>query len=245
MILYEKSSVRIAEVHFDATGAPQDADVVRYQWQFRPVPGTHSFVSHTVCLDLTQEPETLLKRMRKQTRYEIRRAEKENLSIDIDDRPSSEKLRQYYTYFDAFATKKGIPVANRARLESMRLSGQLVLSRALDETGQTLVWQSALRTPTRLRSLTAASIRHTGDGNLVGRANRYLHWREINRFRELGIETYDLGGWYVGDADEEKLSINLFKEGFAGEVRELHNTYDGRTWKGRMAVRLHQWRKGE
>ena len=245
MILYDKSSVRIAELHFDANEAPPDADVVRYQWQCEPVPGTHTVTNHTISLDLTQDPETLLKRMRKQTRYEIRRAEKESIAVDLDDQPTPDKLVQYYNFYDLFAERKGIPRANRARLESMRRTGQLILSRAFDADGQTLVWQCGLRTPTRVRSLTAASIRHTGDSNLVGRANRYLRWAEINHFRKLGIEVYDLGGWYAGDTDQEKISINLFKEGFGGEISKLYNTYDGRTWKGRMAVRLHRWRKGE
>lgn len=245
MIVYEKYSLRIAEVHFEAGKAPPDADVVRYQWQQRPVPGTYSFPSYTVCLDLGLEPDELLGNMHKQTRYKIRRAEKDELSTEIDLQPGPDKLEQFCAFHNRFAEHKGIPQANQARLESMRAAGQLVLSRALDARAQTLVWLSGLRTCGGLRRITGASVRHTAeDSNLVGRANRYLHWKEILKCRELGVRIYDLGGWYAGDTDQAKLSINVFKNGFGGEVRKLHNTYDGRTWKGVMAVRLHQWRWG-
>lgn len=246
MIEYRRSSVRIAEVHFDPTGVPDGADVIRYQWQFRPVPGNYCLRSHTVYLDLRRDPEDLLARMKKRTRYEIRRAEQEDLAVEIDTAPTLETLRQFCSYFDRFARHKGLSRANRARLESMRRAGQLVLSAVLDSSGQRLVWQSGLRTAVRVRAITAASVRHTApDPGLVGRANRFLYWREIHCFRELGIQLYDLGGWYVGTSDQEKLRINSFKSGFGGAVRTLYNTYEAKTWKGKVAVHLHRLRGGE
>ena len=55
------------------------------------------------------------------------------------------------------------------------------------------------------------------------RANRYLHWMDMLRLRELGFASYDLGGWYSGQEDVEKLNINRFKEGFGGRVVPQYN----------------------
>ncbi len=58
------------------------------------------------------------------------------------------------------------------------------------------------------------------------------------RFREMGFTTYDLGGWYSGQDDLEKLNINRFKEGFGGRVAPQYNTDHGVTLKGILAIRL-------
>ena len=36
-------------------------------------------------------------------------------------------------------------------------------------------------------------------------------------FKNMGLAYYDLGGWYGGNTDKEKLAINEFKEAFGGE----------------------------
>jgi hypothetical protein len=74
--------------------------------------------------------------------------------------------------------------------------------------------------------------------NLTSRANRYLHWLDMFRFGESGIDTYDFGGWYSGQEDQEKLRINQFKEGFGGTVASQYNGDRGITLKGILALRL-------
>jgi len=59
--------------------------------------------------------------------------------------------------------------------------------------------------------------------NLIGRANRNLHWHDLLRYKEAGVPLFDFGGWYDGRDDEEQLRINAFKEEFGGRVvREFH-----------------------
>ena len=48
----------------------------------------------------------------------------------------------------------------------------------------------------------------------------------------------DLGGWYSGQEDAEKLNVNKFKEGFGGRVAAQYNTDRGVTLKGVLAVQL-------
>lgn len=79
----------------------------------------------------------------------------------------------------------------------------------------------------RARLLHSAShFRNSNDSgyrNMVGRANRWLHWKALLRFKASGHTCYDWGGWYDGTDDDARLNINRFKEGFGGEKQLTYN----------------------
>ncbi len=71
--------------------------------------------------------------------------------------------------------------------------------------------------------------------NVVGRANRLLHLRDIYYFKEKGIKTYDWGG--ISDREEIK-NITAFKKEFGGEEKVLYNYKVANTFKGKMFLLL-------
>ena len=77
--------------------------------------------------------------------------------------------------------------------------------------------------------------------SMIGRANRWLHWRDIAAFKEQGYAIYDLGGWYAGSGDYEKLSINKFKEGFGGVIQINYNAVEPISLKGKVYLELRRW----
>ena len=250
MIQYSKSSVRIAEIHFDELPRPGlEADVIRYQWRFEKAPGTFSIPLQTRFVDLTEDPGKLLAGMNSATRNEVRRGYRDPIVVEFDANPTIATAEEFYTFYDQFARAKKLPSANWMRLGSMQASGSLLLSRVKDTEGHVLVWHCYMRDRSRARLLHSASIYRLNHAKererLLSRANRHLHWRDMLALRELGVATYDFGGWYAGETDTAKLNVNIFKEGFGGRVVDLHNTYHGVTMKGRLAVQLHRWRGGE
>jgi hypothetical protein len=76
----------------------------------------------------------------------------------------------------------------------------------------------------RARFLYSSSGRFEGSNSaLVGRANRWCHWKDMLHLREHGIRTYDLGGIAVGAEAAAVSGINDFKIRFGGTtVREDH-----------------------
>lgn len=58
---------------------------------------------------------------------------------------------------------------------------------------------------------------------LVGRANRFLHYKDMLYFRNKGFSTYDFGGISIDDNDEEQKKIGAFKRGFGGLIVEESN----------------------
>src|SRR6266481_6492550 len=55
---------------------------------------------------------------------------------------------------------------------------------------------------------------------LAGILNVYLHWYEIEKYREEGFQTYDLGG--IGALDDN-VGVNRFKLQFGGTIVREHN----------------------
>ena len=55
---------------------------------------------------------------------------------------------------------------------------------------------------------------------LAGILNVYLHWYEIEKYREEGFQTYDFGG--IGGLDDN-VGVNRFKLQFGGKIVREHN----------------------
>jgi hypothetical protein len=144
-------------------------------------------------------------------------------------------MNAFEQMYNQFAAMKGLPRLNRARMDSMAAAGVLDLSAAKDPQGNVLVYHANYRdrhraTGIELPSLYRAHLESTAR-NLVGRANRYLTWNDILRYREEDLKCFDFGGWYYG-TDPGMLRINDFKRGFGGKVLREYQCEEMRTFKG-------------
>ena len=181
--------------------------------------------------------------MDKNTAYEIRRARDKD-GVLCEHLPAENRAvrDEFWAFQLPFAAATGLPAANSANrkwLEAVAAAGQLDISRASDTQGNVLAYHVCLRTPdAAVLQYACASQRRSADTAaraLVGRANRFLFWSDLLRFKEDGLCVYDFGGWYGGDSDQHLLNINRFKEGFGGQVIKYFKVEKGITWKGRLA----------
>lgn len=238
MIQYKyKSVLNFAEEWWDPSLA-SGADVTYYWGLQTPIPGIPAEEFHTVIIDLKQDEETLMKQMNSNTAYEIRRGAKEGLVYRSWFTDSGAVLGEFSEFYNQFAASKGLEPANENKLRVYSSSGVLDLCRVETSGGEVLVWHAYVRRQRYVRQLHSVSLfRATDDSKarrLVSRANRYQHWLDIQRFRSEGIETFDLGGWYAGTADPDRLKINEFKESFGGQVVCTYHQIQPRTLKGKL-----------
>ncbi len=249
MILSRKFLVRIADFFFDEPATPpKGVDVVRYLQTSRPVPGSKPVSFHTVLVDLRKDAHSLLASCRNNTRYEIVRAsERDNLQCCWWREVDSITLKRFCDFFDRSAAIKRQPRVSRGRLRTLARAGVLDLSVARSDS-QDLVWHAHLCCGERARLLESASLFRSRDDpeyrKLAGRANRYLHWRDMLRFQADGVLVYDFGGWTPSATDPEIVGINRFKEGFGGKIVENYLAQAPVTFRGKVALALLDWLRG-
>lgn len=233
-------NLKCREFYFCAqTPEPSLGDDVHYIVQGREK-ARNSVAFHTSIVDLRNERDVIYKAIKKGFSYEIRRAEmKDLIEVNVHDDPSPEVIGKFCQFYDAFAVTKKIRRANRTKLEALKLSSNLVISASF--TGSERAWVAVhayICDGARARLLySAGKSLHCSpeERQLVGRANKFLHWEMMCFFKENGYTEYDLGGLSKSKALRE---IDTFKEGFGGREVVEYNAINGVSVKGKVCVAL-------
>jgi hypothetical protein len=238
MITYKSRFLTRAEVWFDnepiATAGP--VDWILYHLRSCPVPGAQSRSFYTLLIDLSQTQEQLRVQLSDDTAYKIRRArDRDKIICECCDARDPAVMNGFEAMYNAFAAIKGLPPLHRARLERLAGAGVLDISAAKDPQGNILVYHANYRDERRATQLEMPSLYRSlpqsAARNFSGRANRYLTWSNILRYKQEGLKYFDFGGWHLG-SDAEMLSINDFKRGFGGQVVHEYQCEQILTLKG-------------
>jgi hypothetical protein len=239
MIVRQTRFYRLAELFFDEEPNDADADVIEHFQRSRPIPGVRSKDFYTIHIDLTRDAQVLFADLSKTCRYKVRRADREELKQEAHMSAHGELVDDFIAFFDRFASGKGLPPAPAERLHTLAQAGLLDLS-TVSRDDDALVWHAYLRAGNRARLLHSASTfreyNDTATRNMIGRANRYLHWHDLVRYKDAGIPLFDFGGWYHGHDDEGLLRINAFKEEFGGHVVPEFHCAVSASIRGRMVL---------
>jgi lipid II:glycine glycyltransferase (peptidoglycan interpeptide bridge formation enzyme) len=195
----------------------------------KPLPGFEART--TPIINLKGDLGVTFCKLSSNTRYKIRRAEREGVTGVFTPSPSDGDLMRFTEHFNKFATQKKLPAANRDKLSKLSLGKNLTIIEAQDKDGNVIVSHAYIadQDSSRARLLYSAShyreVSDTEDRNYIGRANRFLHWFEIQEFARHGYEFYDLGGIPVSTENHQKNEIARFKAEFGGEVVTEYTGY--------------------
>jgi lipid II:glycine glycyltransferase (peptidoglycan interpeptide bridge formation enzyme) len=246
MINYRRKSVSIAEFWFNEDIQYQTTDVIRVIQRSVPLDNKKYQEFYTILIDLTQDKDEIFNTMNKGTRNLIRRAAQKDFLIYENCLTDDEIIDQFVNNYNKFAQIKRIQRIGSRNLKEYARIGSLDISRVLTLEGSILAWLVFYKNIERVRAiLNCSNYMECIDASyrsLLGRANRYLHWQNILKFKAQGVSIYDFGGWYQGDKDLAKLGINRFKEGFGGVIVKNFMQEFGITPKGRVYVILHNIR---
>jgi hypothetical protein len=231
----------MGETFFEESEKRLPVDLVRSNQRGAPLPGSFVQLFYTPVIDLRQSPAELFRNFKKDTRSEVRRAEREGAEYEAIWRPGVEHVEEFCNFFDDFAKWRKLPGVNRRRLMTIASSNRLFLSR-VTLTSVPIVWHAYFVMESRSRLLHSATVPDcslaTCTRPQIGRSNRLHHWRDMLEFRDSGVPMYDLGGWYEGVTDSKRLSINRFKEEFGGTIVTEYNCVRGLSPLGRLAARV-------
>ena len=236
MITIKGRFATYGEVWFDEEPPAVPAvDVLTFRGRRAPLGRKGSSPFSSLVHDLTVEPEALFASFDGTARYEVRRAQsRDALTAEFVPAPRA-ALDAFCDFYDAFARRKGLAPSYRRALEAMCDAGKLVLT-AASRDGERLVWHAYVtdgRTVALLHS--ASHFRGSSGANraLLGRANRWLHWRDMLAFRQIGVATYDWGGLFEDESVPEQASINRFKRRFGGRPHCVYTCVAMLTVRGR------------
>jgi hypothetical protein len=180
-----------------------------------PVTGYQRQSFYTKIINLNTETSVFEAGFDKNTSYEIRRALKDGVETSIEN-----DLACFINFYNLFAGSKEL---SKLTSTFYRYKPNVVITKAT-YNNEDLVMHAYLIDDNlkRVRLLHSASLfrieNDTQSRAITGRANRLLHFKDMCHFKEIGYQTYDLGGYALDTTDEALLKINQFKDSFGGTL---------------------------
>ncbi len=200
-------------------------------------------------IDLSQDEEKICQKIHKSTRADIRKAiENAELTYYETDHPTDEEIMEFSLLYNSFAKKKNITPCFKEQLLAIRNNNSLIMTSVKDQQNNILCAGTLLqdRENKQLYGLYGVSKRllktTNNERRLIGRANKYLHWREIQSAKKRGMDWYNFGGEVFREEDK---GVNDFKRRF-GAIRGYdYNIFTPKSIIGKICVHLlyHKWKK--
>lgn len=170
----------------------------------------------TATIDLTQSMDELLAKMHSTTRNEVRRAQKENIVVDI-----VHDNKTFVKYYNSFAKEKGLPTINETHLTKYGSSVMLVQARFNEHILS--MHATMIDNEEKIAGLLyscSTRLDESVDKKMVGWANRYLHYKEFEILKGMGMAKYEWCGVCLDPEKPDRYSIGQFKLKIGGEVRQ-------------------------
>jgi len=221
-------------------------DIVLYCQREAPIADARTAPFLSLVTDLSVEEDAITDKFGTDCRYKIRRAEtKDGMRMEFITDPEA-RLDEFRAFYDAFAGEKSLEPCDRQWLVAACQARQLALTSA-SRNGEALVWHAYVMSGKTARLQYTGSCFRNRENDyraLVGRANRWLHWREMLRFKEMGIKRYDWGGLFEDESVPERAGINQFKKDFGGQQVRTYDCTVPVTLRGRIWLALRDaWRR--
>jgi hypothetical protein len=250
IVRYRRSGLEIAELFFD-DDLPEPlpaVDLLRYVAVPEPTSDRAWIRRNMLSVDVTLPEDELLQAMGRNTRYKIRRAmRRDRLHVETFDSPTPEVVATFTDYYDEFASSKALRPIFRPRLYAMADSGTLLISRVSREGMAPLAWHAYAVAAGHALLLYSAShfrrYKESAERNMIGRANRYLHWHDMLWCKAAGYESYDLGGINLAGEDPATRRVTEFKLGLGGRPQPTHMCTTAVSARGRLAKTLLRLRR--
>lgn len=183
----------------------------------------HLAAEHTVMIDLTKTEEELLSNMRRQTRYEVRRADK--LGITVDKSESEAIFREFHDVQAETAKRQNfVPPSLKtlmAEREAFLENIQIYVARTSE--GEPVAYGLIIKDGREGDYYEAAST----DLNRKLPGAYALLWQVMRDLKTEGYERFNLWGIAPpGQPGHRYAGVTTFKTGFGGEVVEYVPAHD-------------------
>ncbi len=177
----------------------------------KPLIGFIGKEAYTASIDISSDEEEFFSKFKKNTKYEIKRAKREGVSFEIEN-----DLNLFYNYYNEFAKSKKLELLRYDTL--LKYKNNLIITKAVKD-GKILSMHGHIYDDKIAILLFSASlfriVKDNKERNLIGYANRFLHYEEMIYFKSLGCKIYDFGGYAYNTDNKVEQQINYFKDSFS------------------------------
>lgn len=170
----------------------------------------------TTTIDLSKAECELFNALNEPFKYEIKKAERSGFYFDSLLSPTLFDCKKMIASFNIFSKNKGIGKINTRRIIALQKTNTIVLTTIKKENTDVVTHVYLFD---KGRALLLHSFHHPNKftKQIMGEANKYLHWKDILLFKEKGIKIYDFGG-----INPEKVpGISQFKLNFGGIIEPV------------------------
>lgn len=178
----------------------------------------HLHAEHTVILDLTKDEEELLKNMRRQTRYEVRRADK--LGLTVTSGNSAKLFEEFHAVQAATAARQNFVPPDLdtllAEREAFGERAQIYVTKTAE--GEAVAYGLIFGVGDEAEYFEAAST----ELNYKLPGAYALLWQAIRDLKKQGYQRFNLWGVAPrGQKNHRYSGVTTFKTGFGGEMVEF------------------------
>ena len=183
----------------------------------------HLAAEHTVIISLSLAEDDLLKDMRRQTRYEVRRAEKLGIKVTTDN--SEEIFKEFHRVQLETAKRQGfVPPSLKVLLAEREAFGENIsIYVAQTDKGEKITYGLIIKNGNEGDYYEAAS---TPLNRKLPGAYALL-WQAMRDLKKEGYQRFNLWGIApAGQQNHRYAGVTTFKTGFGGEVVEFVPAHD-------------------
>ncbi len=209
---------------------------------FRPAP-IHMHAETTWTLDLASTEETILAAMRKTTRNLIRRAERENVTVEIG---TSERLVDifYHLHSQTVERQHFVPFSKKYIAEEVKAFAPNNIFVAIAKIENTPIAGAVVPLDN-----TTGYYHHGASVPSKIPAAYLLQWRVIQELKRRGLRSYNF--WGIAPTDDPKhpwQGLSTFKQGFGGFRTDYLHAQDlplsWKYWINYTIESLRRWKRG-
>lgn len=182
----------------------------------------HLAAEHTVMVDLTRTEEEMLASMRRQTRYEVRRADK--LGLKVEKSNSEEIFKEFHKIQVETARRQNfVPPDLKTLMAEREAFGDNIMIYKVTSDRQAVAYGLIIRGGKEADYYEAASteLNHKLPGAYA------LLWQAMKDLKVAGYERFNLWGIApAGQPNHRYAGVTTFKTGFGGKVVEFVPAHD-------------------
>lgn len=253
---FRRGPIKIREVAFESSFKyRRDCDVTYYhsnenERSYIPQKLHILKQQYTLVTDLKKDLNEIQRGITKNCRYEIRRAEKENVSFEVYEDLEKENIlvviAEFQKAYEEMFKQKGITMKfNYGLVMSALQKKQCIITVSkIQQYKDVAVFHAYLCDENNAMLMYSTSSLYKNNDkkieNCIGRMNKYLHWKDIQWFKNRGTKRFEWGGI---SSPETPNGIDKFKMEFGGKVACYNNYIIANSIKGKLYVNAIRMRK--